>query len=158
MLEAAFLVTEECARLARWLRLCGYDAVLAATYPLSELYQRAYHERRVVVTRNRRVTASCLFRVVHLDSTGLDAQMQQLMHQLHLTIRAQQLFTRCDRCNIAVEPVDKTQVQSLVPPYVFQTQQTFHACPSCHRIYWAATHWQRACRWLDRLREEASHA
>ena len=159
------LVTDECGRLARWLRLCGYDAAQMPAQPLSDLYRRAYGEGRIVVTRNRRIRAGCLFRVVHLEGQSLEEQLQQVIRELDLLVEATRVFTRCDRCNVAVEPIEKAAVKERVPPYVFQTQQTFHVCPSCHRVYWAATHWQRACRLFDRLRpanggacEEAKHA
>ena len=158
MREARFLVTDECGRLARWLRLCGYDTVQAPAQPLGALYRTAYHEGRVIATRNRNVRASRLFGVVHLKSAQLEEQLQELMRALSLTIDPDRTFSRCDRCNIAVEPIEKPAVRDRVPPYVFHTQHAFHRCPSCQRIYWAATHWQRACRLFDRLREEASHA
>ena len=170
MLEVKLLVTEDCGRLARWLRLCGHDTILMTAQPLSALYRRAYNESRIVVTRNHRVKASTLFRVVHLERQDLTQQLRQLMQQVGLTIDQASVFSRCDVCNVEVEPIDKAQVKDRVPPYVFQTQQRFHRCPTCHRIYWAATHWQRACRLFDRLRlppppvgesqagEEAEHA
>ena len=96
--------------------------------------------------------------MIQLESGELEAQLRQLLQELPLAIEAEQVFSRCDRCNVEVEAIEKMQVKHRVPPYVFQTQETFHRCPSCGRMYWAATHWQRACRLLDRLRGEASHA
>jgi uncharacterized protein with PIN domain len=158
MHDLKLLVTDECGRLARWLRLMGYDTAAASAQPLSALYRKAYSESRIVVTRNRRVKAGCLFRVVYLENHLLAHQLQQLMRELRLAIDTAKTFSRCDRCNVALEPIEKALVTDKVPPYVLQTQETFHVCPSCHRIYWAATHWQRACRFFERLREEASYA
>ena len=156
--EHKFLVTEECARLARWLRLMGYDAATGSARQLPALYRLAYNESRAIVTRNRRVGANGLVRVIHLRSQRLEEQLGQLMRELRLKGETAKAFSRCDVCNVSVEPVDRALVKGRVPPYVFETQQAFHRCPSCRRIYWAATHWQRACRFFDRLREEASHA
>ena len=152
------LVTDESARLARWLRLMGYDTAEMSARPLSALYRRAYNEQRVVGTRNARVRESHLFRVVHLKDQVLDLQLRQLMQELGLRVDEERAFRRCDHCNVEVVPIDKAAVKDRVPPYVFQTQQAFHHCSSCHRVYWAATHWERACRFFDRLRREASHA
>ena len=153
-MEVKFLVTEECGRLARWLRLMGHDTAIGRTQSLSALYRQAYNESRVVVTRNRRVSASCLFRVIQLTSTERDDQLRQITTALGLPVEAERLFSRCDVCNVPVETIERTQVKHKVPLYVYQTQETFHACPSCHRIYWAATHWQRACKVFDQLRKE----
>lgn len=152
-----FLVTDESARLARWIRLMGFDAALMPAQPLAALYRRAVNEQRVVVTRNTRVKPGALIRVVTLTSQDLAAQLGQLMRELRLPLDAQRAFSRCDRCNVEVEPVEKSAVKDRVPPYVFQTQERFHRCPSCGRIYWAATHWQRAQRFFARVRREAGH-
>ena len=145
-----FLVTEESGRLVRWLRLMGYDTIWGRGLSLSELYRRAYGEQRVVLTRNRKIGASCFFRVVQLESPQLEAQLRQVTRDLSLTPASATRFSRCDRCNVVVEPIDKAAVAKRVPPYVFQTQARFTRCPSCERIYWPATHWQRACALLDR--------
>ena len=153
-----FLVTDECQRLARWLRLCGHDTIIDSAKPLSELYRRAYNEGRTVITRNHLVKASPLFRVIHLESERLEEQLRQLIGVGVLSIDESAVFSRCDVCNVVVELIEKAQVKDRVPPYVFQTQEALHICPSCQRVYWAATHWQRTRQFLTRLREETSHA
>ena len=136
-----FLVTEECGRLARWLRLMGYDTAQATMQSLTELYRMAYSQHRIVVTRNSRVSASCLFPVIHLNSPLLEEQLRQLLRELKLELDDIRFFTRCDRCNVPVEEMEKPLVRDLVPPYVYRTQERFFSCPSCQRIYWPATHW-----------------
>ena len=153
-----FLVTDECWRLTRWLRLLGYDTASRTARPLSALYRHAYNEGRIVVTRNRSVRASCLFPVVQLTSEALEPQVSQLMREVRLTIDQEQAFTRCDQCNVGLSSIEKSRVTDRVPPYVFRTQQQFFTCPACHRIYWAATHWQRACQVFARLRTEGRDA
>ncbi|MBI3319090.1 MAG: hypothetical protein HYZ89_00665 [Candidatus Omnitrophica bacterium] len=145
------LVTEESGRLSRWLRLMGYDTAQAEGASLSAVYRTAYNERRIVLTRNSRVKESRLFRVVHLRSTLLEEQLRQLVRELPLAASEERWFTRCDRCNVPVEPIERALVKERVPPYVYETQRTFRACPSCHRIYWAATHWHRARALFGRI-------
>jgi len=145
-----FLLTDELGRLARWLRLMGYDAAQQAAEPLAALYCRAHSENRVVVTRHRRIGASCLFRVVQLTGTALEEQLAQLVRELAWRPAADR-FTRCDRCNVPLESVEKSTIESRVPPYVYRTQERFTTCPSCRRIYWAATHCDRVQRLFERL-------
>jgi len=136
----------------------GHDTEVVRGSPLSELYRKAYNGRRIVLTRNSRIRASCLFRVIRLTSPVLEDQLRQVLRELALPIDDDQLFTRCDLCNVRVEPVEKASVKDRVPPHVYHKQEAFYACPSCHRIYWAATHWQRACALFDRLRKDVNHA
>lgn len=153
-----FLVTEESGRLARWLRLMGYDVALAGRIPLSNLYRQACNEGRTVLTRNHRVKAGSLVRVVHVESGLLEEQLRQLIRDAGVVVDEDDIFTRCDRCNVPVEPIEKAQAKARVPPYVYHTQEEFHQCPSCRRIYWAATHWERACKLFERVKAEGSHA
>lgn len=146
-----FLVTEESARLARWLRLMGYDTALMPARPLSALYRAAYEASRTIITRNQRVRPSRLFRVVQLQKGTLDAQLRQLMREVPLAVEATRVLSRCDCCNALVEPVEKSRVKAHVPPYVFQTQSTFHRCPACRRIYWSATHEHRIRAFFTQL-------
>ena len=143
-----FFVTDESQRLARWLRLLGYDTVLIGAQPLGELYRRAYEEGRTIVTRNRRVRPSGLFRVAPFHDQDFSSQLRRLVNTLGLRSDSAQPFSRCDRCNVEVMPIKEEAVQHRVPPHVFRTQKTFRACPSCRRIYWAATHCERARTFL----------
>jgi uncharacterized protein with PIN domain len=136
----------------------GYDAAAQVAQPLSDLYRRAYREQRIVVTRSRRIGASCLFRVVHVRSEQLEEQLSQLIRDLSLTMERSRTFSRCDRCNVEVPRIAKSQVKADVPPSVFERQQEFYRCPSCQRVYWAATHWQRASQFLERVWSTRSHA
>ena len=147
-----FLVTDESRRLARWLRLMGFDTEIANGAAKPELSLRAHNERRIVVTRNRRIVGGTLFKVVQLASTTLDDQLKQLAQELRLPLDEERLFTRCDRCNVSLDPIERSDVKDRVPPHVHKTQQAFFTCPSCRRVYWAATHWERACQVFKRLR------
>ena len=136
----------------------GHDAALMPAQPLPALVLRAVNERRTVVTRNCRIRPGSLFRVVQLQSHALEPQLRQLVRELGLPVDEACAFTRCDVCNVPIEPVDKRLVEGRVPPYVWQTQSAFQRCPACGRMYWAATHWDRARALFARLREEAAHA
>jgi uncharacterized protein with PIN domain len=147
-----FLLTEELGRLARWLRLMGYDAEVQAVEPRTALYRRAYEEERAVLTRTRSIGASCLFRVVHVESPVLEAQLAEVVRALALSPETERRFSRCDRCNVELQSIDKADVRGRVPTFVYQTQGAFTTCPACRRVYWRATHCRRAASVLDDLR------
>ena len=146
-----FLVTDESKRLARWLRLAGADVELMPAHPLSALYQRAHNEGRVVLTRNGRIKTGGLVRVVQIRSHRLEEQLRQIIQDAGLVVDEAALFTRCDRCNVELAEIEKSAVSDRVPPYVYQTQQAFYTCPACARIYWAATHYDRAMKFFERV-------
>ena len=137
------LMTPELDRLARWLRLLGCDVAVYRGKPLA-IYPEAYREDRVVVTRNRRIPSSPLVTVIQLEPQALEAQLQALERKLKLRWSQTAFFSRCGICNAVLKDIPKADVAGRVPDYVFKTQERFTTCPTCHRIYWAATHWDRA--------------
>lgn len=144
------LVTDECQRLARWLRLMGYDTLIMPAQPLSALYQTAHNEDRIVLTRNQRVRPGTLARVMLMRHTNIVDQLRQVERDLgEPDSRAR--FSRCDQCNAVVEAVTPEDVRGQVPPYVYQTQRTFRRCPACGKVYWSATHCDQIASILRRV-------
>jgi hypothetical protein len=57
-------------------------------------------------------------------------------------------FTRCLRCNLPLERVEKAAVADRLPENVRQTQEDFTHCAGCDRVYWTGSHWDRMRRLL----------
>jgi hypothetical protein len=65
-------------------------------------------------------------------------------------------FSRCVECNTALVTAPRETARERVPPFVFETQESFWTCPSCHRLYWPATHHARMREELARLALEGA--
>ena len=129
-------------RLARWLRILGYDAEYFPGED-DDLLRRALHEGRVLLTRDthllqRRPLPPHLF----IQSDHVMEQLRQVIAALRLDPAAPRVH-RCPCCNVALESRDKAEVLGLVPEFVWSHHQAFWACPRCQRIYWPGTHWRR---------------
>ena len=153
-----FIVDTNVGRLARWLRMTGYDAAFINYIDDRGLISLGLKERRVVLTRDtqimmRRVVTSGRLKAILIEGDEVKDQLRQVVQAMNLDLERQ--FTRCLECNQTLIPRRKAEVKDLVPPYVFQTQSRYVECPSCHRIYWRGTHWQRMKRELETLMEEA---
>ena len=139
-----FLCSQELGRLAKWLRVVGYDAAsVTETLGIPQLLALATVEGRTILTRLKRLRGHQGTPVVYIASDRLKDQMKEI-RQLGIRLSGQKLFTRCIVCNIPVTPISKEKVRQKVPPYVFETQGGFSRCPSCKRVYWPATHYGRA--------------
>ncbi len=153
-----FVVDTNVGRLARWLRMMGYDAAFINYIDDRGLVSIGLKERRVVLTRDtqimmRRVVTSGRVKAILIEGDEVKDQLRQVVQAMNLDLERQ--FTRCLECNQTLIPRRKAEVKDLVPPYVFQIQSRYVECPSCHRIYWRGTHWQRMKRELETLVEEA---
>ncbi len=151
----SFLVDSNAGKLARWLRMMGYDTLFFRDIEDGLLVDIAMREGRIVVTRDtqiakRRVAANGCLRVILSRDDDPREQLRQVMTELKLDCHLKQ-FTRCIECNQVLTPRSKEEVKELVPPYVFRTQTQYMQCPSCLRVYWQGTHWQRMKKALEEV-------
>jgi len=150
-----FIVDSNVGKLAKWLRMMGYDALFFEGSNDSQMIATALAENRVILTRDtqimrRRVITNGRLRAILIQSDEPERQMHQVMDTLKLDCQFQP-FSICLECNQPLVERSPEQVKDLVPPYVFQTQSQYMECPVCHRIYWRGTHWQAMTRKLERL-------
>ena len=126
-------------RLARWLRLMGYDAAYLADTDDVEVVRQARAEARVILTRDRGLAARQGIRAILIDSQALDEQIAEVKQ--HVGPPQEPLLARCGVCNTPLELLPREAAQGRVPPYIWRTQHDFSVCPGCHRVYWPGTHW-----------------
>jgi uncharacterized protein with PIN domain len=138
-----FLADAMLGKLAKWLRILGCDVAYDPDISDREIAERGRRERRVILTRDTLLIRKREVRDNHFLVYG-DSYRDQLRQVVaHFAIDPEGgLFTRCVRCNEPLAEVDKLQVVGKVPPYVYETQESFGSCPRCGRIYWKATHWK----------------
>jgi hypothetical protein len=151
---AKFIVDVNVGKLAKWLRILGYDALFINGLDDDELIRIAIDEGRVLLTKDTRilrrgVVYSGELKLVLIRDDDVRSQLRQVVRTLNLKLSKP--FSLCIECNQPLLPRTREEVKELVPPYVFQTQTQYMQCPSCQRIYWRGTHWQRMKRELERL-------
>jgi len=153
-----FIVDNNVGKLAKLLRIMGYDTLFFNSQNDSHMIATALAEDRVILTRDtqimkRRVITSGRLKAVLIESDEPKLQIRQVINILNLDCRFKP-FTICLECNQPLLERSKEQVKDLVPPYVFKTQNQYMECPACHRIYWRGTHWQAMSKKLEKLRKD----
>ncbi len=150
-----FVADGNVGSLARRLRMLGFDAVFAHPVEDDELVRAAEREGRVLLTRDvyvlhRRPIADGKVRALLITRDDVASQLRQVLRtlDLHPPFAA---FSRCLECNVPLLSASREEVEGDVPPFVFQTQQTFTRCPSCRRVYWSGTHRQRMLQELSEM-------
>lgn len=161
-METKFIADNNVGKLARWLRMMGYDTLSFEDRDDSKLIEIALNEGRVILTRDtqivkRRLVASGRLKTILVKEDNPEAQLRQVAGALNLNGHFRP-FSLCLECNQPLVPRSKADVRDLVPPYVFQTQNQYTECPTCHRIYWRGTHWQAMVRHLEELMEAADES
>ncbi|HON58776.1 MAG TPA: Mut7-C RNAse domain-containing protein [Smithella sp.] len=147
--DLKFMTDNSLARLAKWLRLLGYDAVVFPHEAGRAMLRLAGQENRTVLSRRidlaKRQFSGTLFLVKDLTLAG---QLKAVLERFSLKIKSDRMFTRCLACNEKLEPASKDAVRELVPLYVLENRDRFNQCPRCHKIYWTGTHPQRALKFM----------
>ena len=150
-----FIVDINVGKLAKWLRMMGYDALSFDGSDDGQMVAMALAEGRVILTRDtqimrRRVVTNGQLKAILIQSDEPEQQMRQVVETLTLDCQFRP-FTVCLECNQLLEKRSKQEVQARVPPYVFKTQGQYMECPSCHRIYWRGTHWEAMTKKLEKF-------
>ncbi len=136
-------------RLARWLRILGYDTLYNPRWTDDELARLARAERRTLLTRDVALARRRGLLALYVASEEVGAQLCQVARDLRLG--EERTFSRCPVCNESLEEVPRSWAWGYVPPYTFCTQRTFSLCPDCNRFYWRGTHWERMRSLLAQL-------
>jgi len=150
-----FIIDNNVGKLVKWLRIMGYDTLFFNGKNDSRMIAIALAESRIILTRDtqimkRRVVTSGQLKAILIESDKPELQLRQVIETLNLDCQLKP-FSICLECNQLLLERSKQQVEDLVPPYVFQTQDQYMECPACHRIYWKGTHWQAMTEKLKNL-------
>ncbi len=146
-----FIVTKELGRLAKWLRILGFDAEYLRVDKVSTAVIIALRDGRIILTRNSRLGRHGGIKILNIKSDNLKHQIRQIMMELKIKPNIENMFLRCVICNKILKGVDKEQIKDSVPEYVYKTQQDFYQCPMCQRIYWQGTHWGNVKKTLKEI-------
>jgi uncharacterized protein with PIN domain len=149
-----FILTPELGRLAKWLRILGFDAAYFPQVNFAFLLVQALRDNRIILTRNSRfINKVRMTRFVHVNSDHPVEQLKQVCKELDIKPNEDAMFSRCIICNTQLRQVNKQEVQDRVPKYVFNTQDDFFACSCCQRVYWQGTHWGNVAQILGVITE-----
>ncbi|MBW2036510.1 MAG: Mut7-C RNAse domain-containing protein [Deltaproteobacteria bacterium] len=138
-------------KLARWLRLLGYDTIYFNEI-CNDQFLALAKEGRILLSRNTRLKDKVeTERFLFIESDDFRAQLQEVFGKLALTPDPEKFFTRCILCNGALEPVEASNVIENVPDYVLTAHSKFSRCNRCRKVYWPGTHVTRSLDEIERL-------
>jgi uncharacterized protein with PIN domain len=149
--DPRFVLDVRLGRLARYLRLTGFDTLYATDYTDTTIVQLSLTERRIILTRDRGILKHRA--VTHgywLRNTAPRAQLREVVDALDLTEKIRP-FTRCMECNGRLSGADREHVLERVPPDVARRHDSFAACESCGRVYWQGSHYDRLAQLVQEL-------
>ena len=126
-------------RLARWLRVLGFDTRYQPFDPVHDIGQMA-RDRRIPLTRQRKLIP-LLKGAVFIRYNGVGEQLTQLKKVLPLETCHANWFSRCLLCNVLLMDAPEESARDNIPEYVFyENMKSIRFCPSCGRHFWPGSH------------------
>lgn len=137
-----FVVDCMLGKLAKWLRILGFDTVYLNKAEDRELLRLARREKRVLLTKDHGLLQAARgFPRLFIESDDWRQQLVQVLDAYKLRGRARP-HSRCLRCNVELKRLPKRLAKNLVAPFVYERSRSFAICPSCGRVYWPGSHFE----------------
>lgn len=148
-MKERFLADCMLGRLAKWLRILGYDTLYERSRAKGEIPAPESLEGRRLLTRRRgllKEVPGCAY--IRSDKVG--EQLCQMVREGLIRPDPEAGFRRCSSCNTELAEADPEGARDRVPEYVFfRHARELLWCPFCGRYYWYGTHRDRMSAQLE---------
>ena len=149
--DPRFLCDQHLGKLARLLRMTGFDTAYDDHWTEPTVARRAVNEQRVVLSRSRALLKrKALDRALLIRSDAPDVQFAEVLRRFRLADRIE-LFGRCSRCNGCLRKVAKADVEARIPPLTRKWLDAYYLCRDCDQLYWEGTHVEAIRRRIVRI-------
>ena len=147
-----FAVSRPLGKLAKWLRIMGFDTMYEPDCQTDLRDYQTGKERIIVCRSHSKKNAPNLVenRLSVVSDDPLE-QLKEVIACLSISVEMVRLFTLCIRCNQKTHGVQRRGVKGRVPDYVWTTAKEFRMCPACRRIYWSGSHMERMQQRIEGL-------
>lgn len=137
--DTGLLVDAMLGKLARYLRMCGYDAAYALDRGIEaddQLQNLAREEERLLITRKRSLTHR-LEQSVLVESKDILEQLGEL-RESGFQIELAEKSARCGNCNGRLQKLPAEFDRPAHAPAEGPVWQ----CDECDQLFWKGSHWE----------------
>jgi uncharacterized protein len=137
-------------KLAKWLRILGFDAVFFSRIEDGDLMRLAEKENRVLLTKDTGLLEQADIPSLYIESENWEDQVVQVLRRFRLKDQVRP-YTRCVECGVPLKGLPRKRAKNLVTPFVFKNAESFSLCPQCGRIFWPGTHHRHMRSTIDAM-------
>lgn len=149
--QTRFVLDTHLGRLARYLRMLGFDTRYRNDFEDQDLAEISARERRILLTRDRGLLKRGQVTHGYCVREALPKrQVAEVVRRFDLAGSIDP-FARCIRCNGLLERVEKEEVQDQLPPKTRALFQVFQRCTQCGQVYWKGSHFERMLRFVESI-------
>lgn len=152
-----FIVDAMLGKLAKKLRLLGYDSLYSSNMDDDKIIQLTKNENRILITKDVPLCHKAKKQQILAVQITSDDEIEQF-----LEINEKASFgkctvgggsSRCPVCNGELQHIEKNDVFEKVPTGVFENMKDFWKCTKCEKIYWEGTHIKNLQQFTMKLNE-----
>ncbi|MGQ9780988.1 MAG: Mut7-C RNAse domain-containing protein [Nitrososphaeria archaeon] len=140
-----FIVDCMHGKLARKMRIYGYDTAYDSNLEDDVILEVARKEKRTIITSDENLIERALLEGMPVVRAPLDndlSRMMKIFKACRLKPKLNPENSRCPHCNTILKKIRKTEASG-VPERVLKKKRSFYKCPRCGKIYWQGSHWKK---------------
>jgi uncharacterized protein with PIN domain len=155
-----FLVDSMLGKLARKLRIFGFDTVYFSNADDDNLIKIAIDTKRTLLTKDKQLykrslkfNIPCSLLIFEIELYNLISILKSYGIKCICPVTSD--FTRCTICNGEIKPIKReiltSTLKEKVPKKVFDNNILFYKCMTCEKIYWNGTHTREINSLIDTI-------
>ncbi|MBN2533384.1 MAG: Mut7-C ubiquitin/RNAse domain-containing protein [Spirochaetales bacterium] len=146
-----FILDVHLGKLAKRLRLLGFDTLYSNTYTDEELSELSKKERRIILTRDTGLLKrKIITHGYYVRSRDPKEQLFEVIRRFDL-FHSLKPFSRCIQCNEVLGEIRKDKIEQQLPDKVLEKYDRFYSCKRCNKIYWLGSHWKSMKKTLETI-------
>ncbi len=154
MKDARFILDVHLGKLARLLRMAGFDTLYRNDLDDPEIIRIAEEQNRIVLTRDRGILKNKRVKRGHfVESRFGRQQLKEVIHAFGLENEIR-FLSRCIACNGHIARVSKEEVRNDLKPGTMRHFEVFFRCRDCGKIYWEGSHFEQMMDFYEEMKAE----
>lgn len=155
--KQSFVVDAMLGKLAKKLRILGYDSKYFSTIEDDKIISIAKNEKRVILTKDEQLTKIAEKQIASFVLIRGNYELEQIA-QINSKFKLDKFVidtdnSRCIACNGKLESVEKYKIIGKVPEGVIEREKKFWICDSCKKVYWEGTHFKKLQEFATKLND-----
>jgi len=153
--ETKFILDVHLGKLAKHLRMLGFDTTYRNDYDDKEIIRISLEEHRIILTRD--IGLLKVKTVTHgyfMRSQKPKVQLTEVLTHFDL-YQAIDPFSRCIKCNGKLEPVEKEEIIQQLEPLTQKYFDKFFRCTNCQSLYWEGSHFESIKNFINSIKNPA---
>jgi hypothetical protein len=158
--KSIFIVDAMLGKIAKKLRLLGYDSLYSSNIEDEELLRIAKEENRILITKDLLLSEKAKKQQIDTIQITKDDEIDQFLQIVEMadleecTINGSS--SRCPVCNGELKVTEKNSIFGKIPTGVFEKLNKFWTCIKCGKIYWEGTHIKNLQKFTRELNDRLS--